>query len=527
MTNIDLVGQPIGHLLDRDARLETYKKIDNFLALPDGFDKSSVLDMMAYMKNSLPDNLEEVLKETKGMRIDTIGGGISGVMTAYMAGELSRLYNLNWEIHVWDKNSGAGFGSTMESAARIRTSLYSREEVRGSAGASMFYDNLADILARGARESGVEWVHDVHTGIERASYLWLFESRHKWVHGKKVENGVLDGIIENHKVLAELGIPTYVLTPGQVEMLMPDLQINKESFEFAYMGPTDGHIEPTNVVNALERYGKDVLGVKFRYDQSVEEIIINPGERIRFRTKYTDPSAPEEMQEHETDRLSLTTGSFTEWLNGRVKLDGKTVGKLDLSIRPVARQLTHIGGYDENELRQFEPFIVYMTSNEPGNSKQTGVYLSRESRGSSRIIVGCAGDNDPRFDLEKMMAGKDLKFNGTSPNLDYFMGLMIDSTGIMDVFPIILEKMKIIKHTGATYGYTKDGSYLAGPLDQLNAVNPNGLVTIDAGHNGHGIMISPDTALSNVLSMVGLANTPETNHYHPSRDMSMAGTTSI
>ena len=127
MTNIDLidlVGQSIEHLLDRNQRYAKYSSITNFLDLRKGFNPAIVLDILKYMHPDLPSDFVDYLESTKGMTIDIIGGGIAGVTSSFWSGVLSSIYDLDWKINVYERLETVGGGSTAESAARIRTTLF-------------------------------------------------------------------------------------------------------------------------------------------------------------------------------------------------------------------------------------------------------------------------------------------------------------------------------------------------------------------------------------------------------------------
>ena len=56
-------------------------------------------------------------------------------------------------------------------------------------------------------------------------------------------------------------------------------------------------------------------------------------------------------------------------------------------------------------------------------------------------------------------------------------------------------------HPGNLYGETADGNYLVGLPRQANGVKPDGVVGINAGDNGHGIMASLGTSLHMIYRM--------------------------
>ena len=476
-------------LSDREARMSAFGNLTGLLQIRS---LTSVLDILREVEYSNLSYLGEKLQSLRGRRFDFIGGGISGVTSAYFTGELSRLFDLGWEVHLWDRLDGVGLKTTKDSAARIRTSMFGTPgEVSGNLATSIFFENLPGLLARGAVEKRVEFSpDDVHTGLSRCGYLWLFEDFSSREH-----------VATSKRLLDQLGVPTYFLQPDEVaSVLMPG--INQDRFDFAYFCPTDAYVEPTSIVSSLHRYNRKVLGVVSHFNEEAVEVDLRAGEPIRFRTRNLSTGAE---TTHKTNYLGLTTGACSKEIGKRFVLDG-TKTDLAIPVIPKPRQLTYAVLQGDANLEEHEPFNILM-----GN----GAYWTRETPRSKSLIFGFAWEGDHEVDPRHVFAE-------TIATDKYFIDNMLQGDGRLDGIhrDISLgnEGLRIVRSKGNLYGETIDGKYLVGLVDAANNVRPSGRVGIVSGDNGHGIMSSLGNAVQLVFRLTEIV-TEEYQLYNPNRSM--------
>ena len=488
----DILGRVHRRRLDnKEERQKYYGNLTSYLSLSP---PTSIFDIFQAWR-IFPVKTEHSLASLDNQRFDFIGGGISGVTSAYVAGELARFLGLHWEIHVWDRLDGQGLKSTKDSAARIRTSMFgSPEEIIGNLVTSIFFENLESILKKGAQRAGRELSFDVHTDVYRCGYLWLFENdQHD------------EAIAKNKQILRQLGIPTFVLSTVDVaEILMPG--VNKRRFTHAYFCPTDAYVSPTNIVNAIYRYAKEVLHVQFHFEEEIDRIDITTGHKISFTTKHV---LTENKQTYQTDNLGITAGACSKVLGERIVINSSIYDK-PIPVIPRARQITYLSGFTDSELIEFDPFTIFMGQ---------GAYFSRESPGSRRVMFAFANNKDPEILSHAV-------FNRTHPTDDYFCDVVMDQgrlDGIHCAISLNSDRLHIVGHGGNLYGETVDGHYLVGLLRTIQDAGPTGRIGINAAHNGHGIMSSLGTATQLVCRLAGIFN-EESRLHDPSRIMSGYGT---
>jgi len=481
-------------LQNTEQRLKKYSNLTDIIGFRE-LPKSMFDILNAVYPNCSEQELEARINPNIS-RIDFVGGGISGVTAAYVAGELSRRYNLGWEIHVWDRLDFVGLKSTKDSAARTRTSMFgSVDETRGNLATSLFHENLDSILRYGAREAGKQFDVDVHTGLSRCGYLWLFE-----------DETSRERVQANQQMLTGMGIPSFCLNPKEVSQLVPG--IAEDRFKLAYFCPTDAFVEPTSIVNALHAYASRVLGINFHFNEEIGEIRVDAGKKIRFTAQTVGNGA--HHHEYETDRLGLTTGACLKEMGRRFIINGRQ-DTIPIQLKPVARQLTYVEGFTPQELDALTPFTILM-----GN----GAYFSRESPASNAVIFGYARKSDPEVPSERI-------FDEIQPNPEYFVEHVLGEgrlDGIHKAITLDSERIHPIRHAGNLYGETSDGSYLIGLLSRVENARPDGKVGVTSGCNGHGIMSSLKSAVLLVYRLAGI-HQEDNPLYAPSRDMKEHGGT--
>lgn len=497
MTSVDTTSSGIETIRTPEIRSKNYGDLTSLLGMgsPDNF-----LDIFRFVDASHPtdETLEAKLRETQGRRFDFIGAGITGVTSAYVAGELSRRFGLNWEIHVWDRESMVGYGSTKDRAARTRTSMFgSAQEIQGNLATSLFFENLPHILSRKSRGSNPIDPGDVHTGLHRCGYLWLFD------------NGNSNRLKINQSLLAQFSLPAFILDPNQVAgLFLPE--INTDRFTVGYYCPTDAHVEPTSILNALYGYTSKVLGVKYHFNHEIEGVNIGSGKNIRFRTKYGGNKHGQNMGEQHTYYLAVTAGARSKRLGEYFKV-GDAGLPLEVQLTPRFRQLTYVTGLTEEELEAANTFNIFMGK---------GAYWSRESRGAHNLIFGFARPDDPEVpsqEVHKNRAGSE----------EYFIERILLEGRLAELcrrFDPEVSDIQLIRHPGNLYGETADGNYLVGLSRQANDARPDGVVGINAGDNGHGIMASLGTSVHLVYRLTGVKPN-ELQIWDPNRKMNSGEST--
>jgi glycine/D-amino acid oxidase-like deaminating enzyme len=438
------------------------------------------------------DDLGERLRGTEGRRFDFVGAGISGMMSAYVAGELSRLYNLDWDIHVWEKEKAAGRCSTADSAARIRTTMFgSADEVAGNLATSLFFEHFGHFLGKGYTAVGKVAGAEPNSGLYRSGYLWLFTKQRD-----------LERVKANRELLSRFKIPAFPLTHTQVKEIMHGL--NGRKFKFGYLGPTDAFVDPTSIVAGLESYCKHVLGVDFHFGEPVSSTVVTSGQPIRFVT----PSGI-----HETHGLGLTTGAYsprflqTLFLNG-VPFTGQL--PIDVRFRLLVRVIKH-GGFSPEVLNELDLFTIYSGK---------GAYFARESPGAAEVMFGYARKKDPKVALQDV-------FRDQVPDDNYFFEKMLIEAGLYRLHEALdfdSGQVGVKFSTGNFYGETVDGNYVIGLMKQLMDAHPDGVIGVNAAHNGHGIMASLSSALLLVYRLAGVQQ-KESPLYDPGRTMNGHGGT--
>lgn len=472
--------EEIDLLSDRERRLQQYSSLTALLGVET---PQSLFDVLTMVGGEPDSFIEDKVSQTRGQRFDFVGGGISGVMSAYVAGELSRRYGLDWKVHVWERLDGVGRKSTKDSAARIRTSGFGTlDETRGILATSLFFENLPSLLPRRRDDDSPDelLLPEINTGLHRCGYLWIYE-----------DPGERPKVEENQRLLSSLHIPSFLLSPQELAAtLMPG--IRQERVGFAYFCPTDGYIEPTGIVTALYRYAKRMLGVQFHFNSEVTKVLVHAQAPLIF---FTDDTNRGTTERHTTEHLGITTGACSKVLGSRMYLDGQQA-RVHIPVIPKARQLTYCAGLNEAQLAEHETFNILMGAN--GYAK--GAYWTREFPRGEHLLFGYARDQDEEVPTEKI-------FDDIAPTVDYFVErMMVEGRldGIHDHISLENEHLRPVQHRGNLYGETDDGKYLVGLVEAAQDICPRGVVGINAGDNGHGIMASLGNAVHLVYRLVGI-----------------------
>lgn len=181
--------------------------------------------------------------------ITIIGGGISGICTAYYLAE-----NNVKNIAVIEKNY-LGSGSTFRCATGIRASFTSKEHVTLMKKSIELWKELSE-------------KHKFH--YTRSGYLWLIKNQEQLKFFKKSIT------LQN-----SLGIPTRILDMEEIEELVP--KIKKEDIIAAVYDPIAGKADPFQAIFRIARACKQ-KGVKIITNTKAEKIIIENGKATGIKT---------------------------------------------------------------------------------------------------------------------------------------------------------------------------------------------------------------------------------------------------
>jgi len=178
------------------------------------------------------------------MKLNTviIGGGISGICTAYHLAE-----NNVKNIAVIEKNY-LGSGSTFRCATGIRASFTSEEHITLMKKSIELWKKLSE-------------KHQFH--YTRGGYLWLIKNKKQLEFFKKCI------ALQN-----SLGVPTRILEVEEIEKLVP--RINKKDIIAAAYDPIAGKADPFEVIFKLAKACRQ-RGVKILTDTEAEKIIVKNG----------------------------------------------------------------------------------------------------------------------------------------------------------------------------------------------------------------------------------------------------------
>lgn len=441
---------------------------------------SGLFNLLHYFPSPIEKSSQSQFATLTGSRVDILGGGISGILSAYFAAELSNIYRLNLDVHLWEKNNQLGSEATSQSMGRLKTSLFWEPTLSAASWSSLFYENLGTIMQNSPFGHNVPFEMPYDLSIERRGYLWLFESDEK-----------LNLVNENMALLKSKGIPSFILDRHEIGQVSPHLNLDKVSS--GYFSPTEGRIEPVSFVNALAHYCKTVLDVKIHLGQQIEAIRINSNRDIVFETNDAKICTP---------YVSLAMGSFTPWMLRNIILNGRSwpsdAESFDQGLLTVCKkQVSYIKGYSEAELDTMSPLTVWLPK-----KGSLGGYFSRESRHSSNLIIGSSGN----YDLTKHIEDKpmnhaslmeDLHFTG-----NYFSDVILNQKDMLSLLPRT-DELKLIATYGHRYAITRDWSPLVGRIPYLEKIGSNGNLSLLTGDSGHGIMLAPYMALMNILTLFG------------------------
>ncbi|AIU69602.1 sarcosine oxidase subunit beta [Thermococcus eurythermalis] len=195
-------------------------------------------------------------------KIAIIGGGITGVATAY------ELAKLGEEVVIFEKNY-FGSGSTFRCATGIRAQFTDEANIRLMKYSIERWEKLEEEL-------------EAEIGFRHSGYLFLATSEEE-----------VEAFKNNIKLQNRFGVPTRLIDMDEAKEIVPPL--NTEPFLAGAWNPMDGKANPfktlfaylmkakelgvdarehTEVV-ALEREGDEITAVKFRSNGKVETVKVD------------------------------------------------------------------------------------------------------------------------------------------------------------------------------------------------------------------------------------------------------------
>ena len=215
--------------------------------------------------------------------------------------------------------------------------------------------------------------------------------------------------------------------------------------------PTDGHLQPAELVSAYIKVGKS-LGVQYHVGSLVTEILTD-GESVRgIRTAEGEYHAP----------VVANAGGPWSYLNAELAdeiLPTTAIGHYYLTTRPDAA----------HPVDRISPAI---------RDRELRIYSRPESGG---LIVGMYDSNPELFDMRKLPADFDMSaMKAAQASLP--VAMLLDAA--QQRFPWINERSPMTITTGIMT-FTPDGKPFCGKLP-----NHEGLYHC-AGFSGHGIVQSP------------------------------------
>jgi glycine/D-amino acid oxidase-like deaminating enzyme len=360
-----------------------------------------------------------------------IGGGVAGLSTAMqLAGRGARVQVLERER--------IGNGSTGRAAGLLGQLRGNVEHTR------MLIDGLA-IVRELERLAGVEIF--VQTGslriaetAERASEIAAL-----------VEMGKSIGFDIDHMPIEE------------VSRLVPYMRTD-DLIDSCYC-PTDGHLQPAELVSAYMKVGKD-RGVQYKANTPVTEILIEGGRVRGVRTAEGEYHAP----------VVLNAGGPWSYLNAELAeevLPTAAIGHYYLTTRPDP----------SHPVDRLSPAI---------RNREVKIYTRPESGG---LIVGIYDEEPELHDMRKLPVDFDMsRMKAARDSIQ--VARLIDATS--QRFPWINERTPMTITTGIMT-FTPDGRPFCGELPDVK-----GLFHA-SGFSGHGIVQSP--AIGLIMSQLILDGT--------------------
>src|SRR4030066_1611991 len=334
-----------------------------------------------------------------------IGAGIVGSSIAYNLAKKGCK-----EVMVLEKEAYFAAWSTGRAAGGIRAQFANEINIK----ISLWSEN---ILEKFSQEMECDALFD------QVGYLFLLSKEEDWESFKK-----------NASLQQSLGLPVHLLTPEEVNKLVPELRT--DDLLGATFCKKDGLVDPYEVCMGYVNQAKK-LGVAFEMETEVVGMGLSGNKINKVNTN---------KGEIETKIVVNAAGAFAAQI-------GKMVG-VEIPVYPIKRQIVTTAPLDF--VKPNFPMGVDFTS---------GLYMHKESGG---LLMGWADKNT--------QSGYDL-----SVDPDYTDQILMKA---LDRMPI-LENAQISASWAGLYETTPDNNAILGNVPEVEGVY------LANGFSGHGVMHAP------------------------------------
>ncbi len=334
-----------------------------------------------------------------------IGAGIVGSSIAYNLAKKGCK-----EIAVLEKEPYFAAWSTGKAAGGIRAQFANEINIK----ISLWSEN---IFEKFSQEMECDALYD------QVGYLFLLSEPKDWETFQK-----------NAELQKQLGLPVHLLTPEEVNKLVPELKT--DDLLGATFCKKDGLVDPYEFCMGYINQAKK-LGVAFEMETEVVGIGLNDGKISKVKTNKGDMEAKIVVN---------AAGAFAAQI-------GKMAG-VEIPVYPIKRQITTTAPLDY--IKPNFPMVVDFAS---------GLYMHKESGG---LLLGWADkDTKPGFDLS------------VDPN--YTDQVLMKALYRMP----ILENAQISSSWAGLYETTPDNNAILGEVPEVEGFY------LANGFSGHGVMHAP------------------------------------
>ena len=334
-----------------------------------------------------------------------IGAGIVGSSIAY-----NLVKKGCKDVIVLEKEPYFAAWSTGKAAGGIRAQFANEINIK----ISIWSEN---ILEKFSREM------ECDAAFDQVGYLFLLSQEEDWKNFKK-----------NAARQQSLGLPVHLLTPEEVNKLVPELKT--DDLLGATFCKKDGLVDPYEFCMGYVNQAKQ-LGVTFEMETEMTGMELSDKKISKVKTH---------KGEIEAKIVVNAAGAFATQI-------GKMVG-IDIPVYPLKRQITHTSPLEY--LKTNFPMIVDFHS---------GLYMHKESGG---LLLGWADKNtQPGYDLY------------VDP--DYTDQILIKALERMP----ILENAQISSSWAGLYETTPDNNAILGKVPEVEGFY------LANGFSGHGVMHAP------------------------------------
>jgi len=334
-----------------------------------------------------------------------IGAGIAGSSIAYNLAKKGCK-----DVVVLEKEPYFAGWSTGKAAGGVRAQFANEINIK----ISIWSEN---ILEKFSQEMECE------AAFDQVGYLFLLSEEEDWENFKK-----------NAALQQSLGLPVHLLTPEEVNKLVPELRT--DDLLGATFCKKDGLVDPYEICMGYVNQAKK-LGVTFEMETELVGMELSNKKISKVKTN---------KGEIEAKIVVNAAGPFAVQI-------GKMVG-VDIPVYPIKRQIVTTAPLDY--VKPNFPMVVDFAS---------GLYMHRESGG---LLMGWADKNtQPGYDL--------------SVDPDYTDQILMKALERMP----ILENAQISSSWAGLYEITPDNNAILGKVPEVEGFY------LANGFSGHGVMHAP------------------------------------